>query len=80
MLAAEMQESADEAVAAVTVIITAARPVRVVREKLEHQIEQLHRFFRFPLRAFGLIAFDPGKGDKPITGRSGLYRRSLTAK
>ncbi|MGA8612629.1 MAG: hypothetical protein WB760_13065 [Xanthobacteraceae bacterium] len=32
MLAAQMQESADKAVAAVAVIISAARPVRVVRE------------------------------------------------
>jgi len=34
-----MQESADKAVPAVAVIITAARPMRVVHEKLEHQIE-----------------------------------------
>jgi hypothetical protein len=54
-----MQESADKAVPAVAVIIPAARPVRVVREKREHQIEQLHRF-QFPLRAFGLIASHPG--------------------
>jgi len=47
MLAAEMEESADKAVPAVTVIITAARPVGAVREKLEHQIEQLHRFSNF---------------------------------
>jgi ribosomal protein S3 len=39
-----MQESADKAVAAVSVIITAARPVSVVGKKLEHEIEQLHRF------------------------------------
>jgi hypothetical protein len=31
----------------VAIIITAARPVGIVREKLEHQIEQLHRFFNF---------------------------------
>jgi hypothetical protein len=44
-----MQKGADKAMAAVAVIITAARPVRVIREKLKHQIEQLHRFtdFRF---------------------------------
>jgi hypothetical protein len=49
MLAAQMQKSADEALAAVSVIITAARPVAVVGKKLEHEIEQLHRFddFRF---------------------------------
>jgi hypothetical protein len=39
MLAAQMQKSADKAMAAVAVIITAAGPVPVVREKLEHQIE-----------------------------------------
>ena len=44
-----MQKSADKAVAAVSVIITAARPAAVVGKKLEHEIEQLHRFcdFRF---------------------------------
>ena len=49
MLAAQMQESAHKAVAAVSVIITAARPVAVVGKKLEHEIEQLHHFcdFRF---------------------------------
>jgi hypothetical protein len=44
MLAAQMEKSADKAVAAVAVIIRAARPIEVIREKLEHQIEQLHRF------------------------------------
>ena len=43
MLAAQMQKSADKAVAAVSVIITAARPVAVVGKILEHQVEQLHR-------------------------------------
>jgi hypothetical protein len=38
-----MQKSADKAVAAVPVIITAARPVAVVGKMLEHQVEQLHR-------------------------------------
>src|SRR6516162_2486490 len=49
MHAAQMQKSADKAVAAVSVIIRAARPVAVVGKKLEHEIEQLHRFcdFRF---------------------------------
>src|SRR4029077_12563391 len=42
MLAAQMQKSADKAVAAVSVIITAARPVAVVGKILEHQVEQLH--------------------------------------
>jgi hypothetical protein len=36
MLAAQMQKSADKAVAAVSVIITAARPVAAVGKKLEH--------------------------------------------
>src|SRR5207237_9840592 len=50
MLAAQMQKSADKAAAAVSVIITAARPVAVVGKMLEHQVEQLHRLcdFRFP--------------------------------
>jgi hypothetical protein len=47
MLAAQMQKSADEAVPAVSVVITAACPVAVVGKKLEHQIEQLHRFCNF---------------------------------
>jgi hypothetical protein len=38
-----MQKSADKAMAAVSVVITAARPVAVVGKMLEHQIEQLHR-------------------------------------
>ena len=42
MLAAQMQNSADKAVAAVSVIITAARPMAVVAKMLEHQVEQLH--------------------------------------
>ena len=57
MLAAQIQKSADQAVAAVSVVITAARPVVVVGKVLEHQVEQLHRlrdlgfrhrFERFP--------------------------------
>src|SRR5205823_7170790 len=50
MLAAQMQKRADKAVAAISVVITAARPVAVVGEMLEHQVEQLHRLcdFRFP--------------------------------
>ena len=43
MLAAQMQKSADKAVAAVSVVITAVRPVAVVGKMLEHQVEQLHR-------------------------------------
>jgi hypothetical protein len=37
MLAAQMQKSADKAMAAVSVVITAARPVAVVGKMLEHQ-------------------------------------------
>ena len=59
MLAAQMQKCADEAVAAVSVIITAARPVAVVGKMLEHQIEQLHRL-RDLGSAIGLSAPDPG--------------------
>jgi len=36
MLAAQMKKSANKAVAATAVIIRAARPVQVIREKLEH--------------------------------------------
>jgi hypothetical protein len=43
MLAAQMQKSADKAMAAVSIVITAARPVAVFGKMLEHQIEQLHR-------------------------------------
>ena len=43
MLAAQMQKSADQAVAAVSVIITTACPVAVPGKMLEHQIEQLYR-------------------------------------
>jgi plasmid replication initiation protein len=41
MLAAQMQKSADEAMAAVFVIITAACPVTVVCKMLEHQVGDL---------------------------------------
>src|ERR1700758_3160323 len=40
MLAAQMQKSADKAMAAVSVVITAARPVAGVGKMLEHQVEQ----------------------------------------
>src|SRR5205814_9812881 len=50
MLAAQMQKSADKAVAAVSVIVTATRPVAVVGKMLEHQIEQLHRLCDFGFR------------------------------
>jgi hypothetical protein len=43
MPAAQMQEGADKAMAAVSVIIMAARPVAVVGKMIEHQVEQLHR-------------------------------------
>jgi hypothetical protein len=43
MLAAQMEKSADKAVAAVPVVITAARPVAVVGKMFEHQVKQLHR-------------------------------------
>jgi hypothetical protein len=49
MLAAQMQKSTDKAVAAFSIIITAARPVAVGGKKLEHQVKQLYRScsFRF---------------------------------
>jgi hypothetical protein len=43
MFAAQMQESADQAAAAVSIVITAACPVAVVGKMLEHQVEQPHR-------------------------------------
>jgi ribosomal protein S3 len=46
-IAAQMQESADKAVAAVSVIITSARPASVVGKKRVHEIEQLHRLCDF---------------------------------
>jgi hypothetical protein len=39
MLAAQKQKNADQAMAAVSVIITAACPVTVVGKMLEHQVE-----------------------------------------
>ena len=47
MLAAQIQESTDKAVAAVSVIITSARPASVVGKKREHEIKQLHRLCDF---------------------------------
>jgi len=44
MLAAQMQNNADKAMAAVSVVITASCPVAIVGKKLEHEVEQLHRF------------------------------------
>ena len=55
MLAAQMQESADQALAPVSVIVMAARPVAVVGKMLEHQVEQLHRLCDFLFR-HGLTA------------------------
>jgi ribosomal protein S3 len=50
MLAADMQESANQATTAVSIVVTAARPVVVIGKKLEHEVEQLHRFSRFRVR------------------------------
>jgi hypothetical protein len=49
VLAAQMQESADKAVATVSIVITTPRPMAVIGKKLKHKVEQLHRFgdFRF---------------------------------
>jgi hypothetical protein len=55
MLAAQMQKSADQAKAAVSVVITATRPVAVVEKMLEHQVEQLDPSCDFRFRHwFGL--------------------------
>jgi len=49
MLTAQMQKSVDKAVAPVSVIITAARPVAVVGKKLEHKLRRsLKGHFRQP--------------------------------
>jgi hypothetical protein len=42
MLAAQTQKRADKAMAAVSVIITAPRPVAVIGKMLDHKVEQLH--------------------------------------
>ena len=54
-----MKNRADQAVAAVSVIITAARPVAIVIKILEHQVEQLHRLGDVGFRHW-LSAPDPG--------------------
>jgi hypothetical protein len=58
MLAAKMQQGADKAVAALSVIVGAARPMAVASKELEHEIEQLHRFFDVRL-GMVLTAPDP---------------------
>jgi hypothetical protein len=45
-----MQESADQTMTAVSIIVTAACPVGVVGKKLEHEVEQLHSFSGFRVR------------------------------
>ena len=47
MLAAQMEKSADKAMAAVSVIVAPARPAPALGKKLEHEIEQLRRFGDF---------------------------------
>jgi hypothetical protein len=59
MLAAQVEKSADKAVPAVRVRITAARPVALVGKKREHEVEKLHRFSDLRLW-IGLIAPEPG--------------------
>ncbi|MBV8287901.1 MAG: hypothetical protein JOZ35_13365 [Hyphomicrobiales bacterium] len=53
-----MENSADKAMAAVSVIIAAARPAAAVGKELEHKIEQRHRFGDVRL-GHDLIAHDP---------------------
>src|SRR5689334_18321081 len=50
VLTAQVQKSADQAMAAVSVIVTAPRPVAVVGKMLEHQVEQLHRLRNWAFR------------------------------
>ena len=50
MLAAKMQQGADKAVTALSVIIRATCPMAVVGKELEHEIEQLHGFRGIHLR------------------------------
>ena len=59
--------------AAVPVIRRAARPVPVVSEKLEHQIEQLHRFSDFRFRHWS-DRTPPLGNAKHITDRGDLHR------
>jgi hypothetical protein len=59
MLAAQLQKSADKAMAAVSVIITAARPVAVVGKKLEIRSSNCTAF-AISASGIGLITPDPG--------------------
>jgi hypothetical protein len=59
ILAAQMEKSADQAMAAVAVIVAAARPAAVVGKKLKHEIEQLHCVYDIRFRHW-FIAPDPG--------------------
>src|SRR5580704_8151271 len=74
-----MQKSADEAMAAVSVVITGARPVAVVGKMLEHQVEQLHCLCDLGLR-HGLCAPDPGNGRTLSRTDHNPHRRALTPK
>lgn len=47
MFAAQMQKSADKAVAPISIIVIAARPMVLVGKELEHEIEQPHGFCDF---------------------------------
>src|SRR6266446_2634184 len=72
MLAAQMQKSADKAVAAIPVDITAASPAAVVGKMLEHQVEQLHRLCLFRFRHW----FDRSRCGKERTVSRGAAIRS----
>jgi hypothetical protein len=50
MLAADMQEGADQATTAVSIVVTASRPVAVVGKKLEYEVKQLHSFCGISVR------------------------------
>src|SRR5215813_6511091 len=79
MLTAQMPNGADKAMAAVSVVITAARPVAIVGKKLEHEIEQLHRFcdFRFEHR---FACLRSGLQTHGITGRPNPHRARVRAR
>jgi hypothetical protein len=74
-----MQESADKAVAAVSIVIAAARPVAVVGKELEHKVEQLDRFGDFHFGHW-IESSRSGIAYQRITGGHDRDRRSLTSR
>ena len=76
MLAAQMQKSADKTVAAVSVIITAARPVAVVGKMLKQQVEQLHRLWIF---ASGIVFERSRCRDERSVSRAAAIRSAASS-